>query len=647
MSMISATCNRVIAYHFPRNVCDFYKEPCTRKAPARTNSPKMKEDSLPLHAQNGKRGSSTWLFRIAIACLALPGLFLYFGPLADHSGVPGCYNSMKSAVKGSFSAFDDNSKNPDSLCPIVTKLDPTEYLYSNETLNTILHDEKFRNESMHRLLKAVQHPTQVYDDMVNPASAKTLKELYELDPRWKEFEKFHGYLETTFPLAHKHLELEKVNKFGLVFTWKGADEKKKPIMLTAHYDVVPVQDETIDQWTYPPFEGGFDGTYLYGRGVSDCKDLLVGLMETVELLLQEGTFKPKRTIILGFGYDEESSGTGAEAISNHLVDKYGPDSLYQIIDEGDSGFEEIEGNKYILPATGEKGHLNSIIELYTPGGHSSIPPKHTSIGLLSRLISKIEDVEFESIITNANPVLNQLQCVAEHSSSVDASLKKTILQAHMNKRANIKLLEYLSKDPESKFLVTTSQAVDIIYGGVKSNALPEHASVLINHRIAVEESVESTAQKVLNQVTEFAEKFDLGVVYDGQTIIEPTAGGYFNYSLNEPLEPAPVTPVGDEIWNTFGGALRYLYEELVFPETDETFIFAPYLSTGNTDTKSYWDLTRNIFRYAPGLPTPNSNIHSVDEKLKFEGHMHIIAFYYYYLQVVDQLEDPDDVNNLN
>lgn len=593
------------------------------------------ELELPVHVSPVAQQKSNWLRAVVFATIAIPSIFY----VAGTTGASCAAGTLPiSTLRNPFSIFGDNDKNPDSLCPLVDKLDPSEYMYESDTLDKILHDSKFRNESMERLLGSVRYPTQIYDEMINPNSAKTLDELYKLEPKWAEFEKFHGFLERTFPLVHKHLKLEKINKFALVYTWKGSTDKK-PLLLTAHYDVVPVQTETVKQWKYPPFEGGFDGKYLYGRGVSDCKDLLIGLLETVELLLSEGKFEPERTVILGFGYDEEAQGTGAEEISKHLLERYGEDSIYQIIDEGTSGFETIEGTKFILPGTGEKGYLDSIIELYTPGGHSSVPPKHTSIGLLSKLISKIEDVEFESIISNSNPVLNQLQCVAEHSPTVSKELKSNIMRAHFDQGANQKVLEYLSQDLAPKYLVTTSQAVDIIQGGVKSNALPEHVSVLINHRIAVEEDVASTGQKVLDQILDFAGKYDLGVVYNNREILKETASGYFNYTHGTPLEPSPLTPVGDEIWNIFGGSLRYLYEELVFPGQNETYVFSPFLDAGNTDTKSYWDLTRNIFRYAPGIPTPDTNIHSVNEKLEFEGHLYIVAFYYYYLQVVDQLPE--------
>lgn len=538
-----------------------------------------------------------------------------------------------------FRTFMQEPHEPNSLCPIVPKIDPSDVLHNPDTINYILSDKSFHTSVRKKLLNAVKIPTEIFDGMENPQSVKSLKELYELDPRWKPFEKFHDYLEKTYPLVHKHLQLKKINKFGLVYTWKGKDTSKKPIMLTAHQDVVPVPHETIDQWTFPPFEGGFDGKYLYGRGVSDCKNLLIALMGTIELLLEEDKFKPQRTIILAFGYDEEAAGKGAEEISDYLVNKYGPDSILQIIDEGDEGYQEIEGVKLVLPATGEKGHLNSVIDLFTPGGHLSVPPRHTSIGIMSQLITKIEDKEFSPILTNNNPVLGQLYCLAEHSKILNKSIKGDILKAQIDQNANQRVVEYLSKDAETKYLITTSQAVDIIEGGVKSNALPEHVSVVVNSRIAVEENVNTVVSKLKADISTIADKFNLGLIIDNQEIIEPTEHGYFNYSLIESLEPAPVSPINGESWNIFGGSLRYLYEDLIFPDSNDTFIVAPFLSTGNTDTKSYWDLTRNIYRYQPSIATKNSNIHSIDEKLDFEGHFHIIAFYYYYLQLVDGKDD--------
>ncbi len=71
-------------------------------------------------------------------------------------------------------------------------------------------------------------------------------------------------------------------------------------------DVVPVNADTVDEWTYPPYSGHFDGKTLWGRGASDDKAALVGIMVTLETLIAKG-WKPARTIALAFGFDEEAS----------------------------------------------------------------------------------------------------------------------------------------------------------------------------------------------------------------------------------------------------------------------------------------------------------------------------------------------------
>ena len=45
----------------------------------------------------------------------------------------------------------------------------------------------------------------------------------EKDIQSAEFLRFHEYLEKTFPLLHKKLLRETVNKYSLLYTWAGSD----------------------------------------------------------------------------------------------------------------------------------------------------------------------------------------------------------------------------------------------------------------------------------------------------------------------------------------------------------------------------------------------------------------------------------------
>lgn len=107
--------------------------------------------------------------------------------------------------------------------------------------------------------------------------------------------------------------------------------------LTKLLDVVPVPAATVDAWTHPPFSGHYDGKFIWGRGASDCKNQLIAVMETLELFLDAG-YKPKRTIIVSLGFDEEISGReGAGHLAPYLHDRYGDNGVAAIVDEG-AGF---------------------------------------------------------------------------------------------------------------------------------------------------------------------------------------------------------------------------------------------------------------------------------------------------------------------
>ena len=49
------------------------------------------------------------------------------------------------------------------------------------------------------------------------------------------------------------------------------------------------------------------GQRIWGRGSNDDKSGLVGVMSSIESLLENG-FKPTRSVVLSFGFDEEASG---------------------------------------------------------------------------------------------------------------------------------------------------------------------------------------------------------------------------------------------------------------------------------------------------------------------------------------------------
>jgi Gly-Xaa carboxypeptidase len=70
---------------------------------------------------------------------------------------------------------------------------------------------------------------------------------------------------------------------------------------------------------------------------------------------------------------------------------------------------------------------------------------------------------------------------------MDSWLRKTIQESLTSKRAAKTVANYIAKEGVFQiYLMQTSQATDLISGGVKINALPEKVYAIINHRIAME-----------------------------------------------------------------------------------------------------------------------------------------------------------------
>lgn len=515
-----------------------------------------------------------------------------------------------------------------SKCDKVDALRPS----FNSSIDLIFNDATYKKKSIENLAKAVQIPTEIQD--VNPEPSKD-HEYY------KYFYEFHHFLKDAYPLIHENLKLEKVNEIGLLYTWEGSEKDLKPMLFMAHQDVVPVERKTWDLWKFPPFSGYYEEEtdLLWGRGSNDCKNLLTAEMEAIEQLLRDD-YKPKRTVLLSFGFDEESSGPlGAKNLAAFIRERYGDDSIFSIIDEG-AGVAPLGDNLYVAsPINAEKGYVDVIVTVNGHGGHSSVPPEHTTIGVAADLIKLLEDNKFDFDFELDNPIYGLLTCVAEHSDKVPKSLKKTILGASKDEKKKAALQEYLSRDSRFRELIRTTEAIDIVKGGIKANALPEVTSFLVNHRIEMHSSVNETVNNDLKYAKEVAEKFGYGVSLSDEFVVPATELGYIDVSYSKSLEPAPISPTSGPVWNILAGTIQDVFQNGVFADQPEAEIYVTSdLISGNTDTRYYWDLTKNIYRFAAAIFDLSvlKTIHSVNEHVNVSGHLSATAFIYEYIVNVDE-----------
>ena len=523
----------------------------------------------------------------------------------------------------------------DQTCPQPEVFVPEKNLVLDNRFAKYFDSIEYQTSALDRFSEAIKLQTVSYDFMAgnNP----------DIDPEYEAhhaiFLDFQKYLQNTYPLVHKKLERIVIGNYSLIFEWEGTNPTLKPVILMAHFDVVPVDSSTVKDWLYPPFAGEIHDGRIFGRGATDDKLALISIMESVESLL-EMDFEPERSIILSFGHDEEISGyNGAYKIAQYLKNerKIPSDGIEFILDEGPHIFDYSSKVKIAMVGTGEGGYMDmNVTVAMNSGGHSSIPPDHTGIGILAKMITELEENPFPLELTKSNPTFARLQCEAKYTDELTTKQKFMLGHYDLMKSA---LLKSLAADIVRKASLTTTQAVDVIKGGVKVNALPQLSSALVNYRINPSESVNATAQRLTKLLVPIGAKFQLDIVVTiSYNLARPTE--HLHFSVNDPvgtiylsfdgLEPSPITNPTNSVFSKFGGVLKHVF--------GNDTIVSPTRMQGNTDTRWSWNglgenyrLTENILRHCPFVVDskfPATFEHTVNENAKVSSLISTIKFYH-------------------
>ena len=141
-----------------------------------------------------------------------------------------------------------------------------------------------------------------------------------------------------------------------------------------------------------PFSGDVSDGFIWGRGTLDDKSGVIAVLEAVELLLKRG-FQPRQTVFLAFGHDEEIGGqAGAGRIAELLKSR--SIHLEYALDEGLAVTRGIVPG-LLAPAAligiAEKGFASIELSAEATGGHSSMPPPSTAVGLVAAAVHSLED----------------------------------------------------------------------------------------------------------------------------------------------------------------------------------------------------------------------------------------------------------------
>lgn len=403
------------------------------------------------------------------------------------------------------------------------------------------------------------------------------------------FLEFQKYLETTYPLIMSRAEKTLINKYSVIYKVKGEDEALLPVAVLAHQDVVPAPEEG---WEVPPFSGEIKDGFVYGRGSQDMKSQMIVALEGLEILLKEG-FSPKRSIYFCFGHDEELRGTeGATQIVNYLEEQ--GVKFEFVLDEGgtilDGKILKID-KKLALIGTSEKGYADYIIEVDKPGGHSSTPSRRTAVGMLAEAVYDIETMQLKTAWTK--PTKEMIKALAPYMKPLFRFLfaNRDILSPLLKKALSI-------VNPMTNSLVRTTLAPTQLMGSGAPNVLPPKAVANINCRLNPGDTAESVRDYLQNVV--------------GKKVKVRLDTGYIN--------PSPVSDIKSQAYATLTKTIKEVFDG---------YITAPFLFIAATDSKYYYSLTNNVYRFTPFEKTEDdtNRIHALNERQSVDSLPSAVNFY--------------------
>ncbi len=400
---------------------------------------------------------------------------------------------------------------------------------------------------------------------------------------YRQFDTLLDYLRLSYPRVFDQLQVERVNGYSLLLRWPGSDPAARPVLFTGHLDVVPVEPGTESDWQHPAFAGVIADGRIYGRGTLDDKLGVMGLLEAAESLLAEG-FSPRRTLVLAFGHDEEIGGREGAGKLAARMQELGL-SFSWMVDEGGmlvSDYPLLPDRPVALVNIAEKGYLTLTLSATGNGGHSSNPPRVSSIGRLAGALARIENNPLPPRLVA--PVEAMFEQLAPH-----LPWQRRLIFSNLWLTRPLVVRQMAGERLTQPFVRTTT-ALTMVNAGVKENVLPQRAEAKVNFRLLPGDTPETVVSAVRRIVDDPA----IQISFDTWDNVPPVAayqgGGY------QVISDAVLT---------------------AYPEA----VVIPSLLAATTDTRHYIDLADDQYRFHGVLidTSQASSVHGTDEYVSVDA----------------------------
>ena len=333
-------------------------------------------------------------------------------------------------------------------------------------------------------------------------------------------------------------------EFPCVVAKLGSDEGFS-IILNGHLDVVPAGDRS--QWDYDPFCGTVTDKLILGRGTSDMKAGVAGLLFAMKIIKESGV-ELKGNIRLHLVSDEESGGEfGSQWLCKH---GYADNADACLIAEPTSS-DNIE--------IGQKGGLLITLTATGKSAHGSLGgfKGENAIIKLSKILDKL-------------PRLTTIE--GHYKESQQHALQNSIEQA--DKKIGIK--------GAGEVIRHVSANVGLIQGGTRPNMVPDHCEAIVDVRLPIgvdHQEIEDMLAQIVAESGEEGISYELNWKSEG------------NYTDEDAVIVQTVKKNAESIW---GHEVVPAYQWASSDARDYRRVGVPTIQYGPSNTEGIHSYNENV-----------------------------------------------------
>jgi acetylornithine deacetylase/succinyl-diaminopimelate desuccinylase-like protein len=292
-------------------------------------------------------------------------------------------------------------------------------------------------------------------------------------------------------------------RVNLVARLRG-DGSKRPLLLSGHVDVVPVERE---YWEHDPFGGEVIEGEVWGRGAMDMKGFLVMYLQIFLELFRQKT-PLKRDVILAAIADEEA---GFIHGSRFLVEQHREliEAEYGLTEGG--AMTIYFGKTRLYPIqVAEKAVCWLRMRARGEPGHGSMPHANNAVLLLAQAIEKIQRVKHLPV--HLSPTFIKMLDGAGSQLKPPISSLTGLLRSPFIMKLLLNNLKGASSNMV-RALITNTISPNILHAGSKINVIPSIAEAEIDSRLVPGQSTADVIreiQKIVGEHIELEEVYSTG-----------------------------------------------------------------------------------------------------------------------------------------